>query len=65
VYQLEAEFSIGHFSPVSLLYFNNVTVSVLKASACCDRDVQGSLDLLSVQLVFDSKSCFHSPSEDL
>lgn len=66
VHQLEFEFCIEQFSPISLSYFNNVTISILQASASCDRDLQllGSLHLLSVQLFSDSESYFHGPSED-
>lgn len=66
VHQLEFEFCIEQFSLISLSYFNNVTISILQASASCDRDLQllGSLHLLSVQLFSDSESCFHGPSED-
>lgn len=51
-------------APVLCYILMILKMNVLHASVFCDRDLQSSSGLLSVQLVLDSESCFHSPSED-
>lgn len=63
--QWEFGFCAELFSSAPILcQILTLKISVLQASTFCDRDLQGSLGLLSVQLVLDFKSCFHGPSED-
>lgn len=51
-------------APVLCYILTILKINVLHAPPFCDRDLQSSLGLLSVQVVLDSESCFHSPSED-